>query len=139
MNFKPWNKIARNADSFFCMHADKARRILWNSMWVQKKMQLLWWFKETYYCQASFLRDLECCFIYNVDKSEQEDETCLLHTMAPLFLLWLAFAFKLICIQSLVCENSTFPLLCQALQRKHYRLNCLIPICIICQSDRLQN
>lgn len=35
-----------------------------------------------------FLTDLECRFMYNVDKSEQEDETCLLCTMmVPLFLL----------------------------------------------------
>lgn len=35
-----------------------------------------------------FLKDPECRFMYNVDKSEQEDETCLLRTMmAPVFLL----------------------------------------------------
>lgn len=36
-------------------------------------------------------------------------------------------------------KQSVFPLLCQTLQGKHYRLNCLIPICIIRRSDSLQN
>lgn len=41
--------------------------------------------------------------------------------------------------QSLSEKQSVFLLPCQTLQGKHYRLNCLIPICIIRRSDNCKN
>lgn len=41
--------------------------------------------------------------------------------------------------KSLSEKQSVFLLPCQTLQGKHYRLNCLIPICIIRHSDNCKN
>lgn len=64
--------------------------------------------------------------------SVKEPQGCLSITFLLLFLG--KYATK-----SLSGKQTVFLLPCQTLQGKHYRLNCLIPICIIWRSDNYKN
>lgn len=61
------------------------------------------------------------------------------HACAQLSISFLLLFLGKYATTSLSEKQSVFLLPCQTLQGKHYRLNCLIPICIIQRSDNCKN